>query len=214
MLILLGHNLSKDSTRRQAAEKRQATIVHALEVAEARKQKRRRLNRSQGGDLNPDALEVLYINFVAAHHESLSLVECHQFRALLNFLNPETEAWLPASHRTIKEWLLRQFNLQKVPVRLVLEKAESLIHLSTDLWRGPNLKEYFAVTAEGVIEEGKAFHFLLGLKELKGSKAGEEQAPFVMEVIKDFNIQGRLGYFVMDNDGTNDTMLRNLSIGT
>lgn len=117
------------------------------------------------------------------------------------------------SHQRIEAWLLRQFNHQKVPVRLILEKALSQIHLGVDLWRGPNMIEYLAITAEGVDEHGKPFHFLLGLKQLPGSKASEEQAPFVMQIIKDSGIQHRLGYFVMDNDGTNDTMLRCLSYG-
>ncbi len=179
-----------------------------MELAQARQQKRRRLDEGHGNDLDPNALEILYINFLAAHHEALTLVECSWFRAFLTFLNSSTDVWLPRSHQSIRLWLLRQYDHQKVPVRLILKEARSQIHIGADLWRGDNLKEYLAVTAEGVNKQGNAFHFLLGLKQLTGSKAGEEQAPLVMQVVKDFDIQHKLGYFVMDNDGTNDTMLR------
>lgn len=194
-------------------EKRQTTIEHAHELAVARAQKRRRLDGGVGGALDPDVLEVLYTNFIAAHHESLALIECSQFRALLTYLNPEADAWMPETANTVKIWLLRQFQAQKTPVRTVLAEALSQIHIGTDLWRAPSRKEFLAVTAEGIKKDGQPFHFLLGLKELKGSKSGEEQAPFVLEVLKDFNIQKKLGYFVMDNDVTNDTMLRYLSYG-
>lgn len=192
-------------------QKRQDNIEHAMKVAKARQQKRRRLDGGQGGELDADVIEVLYTRFIAAHHESLRLVECAEFRALLTYLNPETDAWLPEDHKTIQVWILRQFSAQKALVRILLANAVSDIHMSTDLWRSPSRKEFLAVTAEGVDENEKPFHLLLGLKELKGSKAGEFQAPLVLEVIRDFNIQGKLGYFVMDNDGTNDTMLRFLA---
>jgi hypothetical protein len=59
-----------------------------------------------------------------------------------------------------------------------------------------------AITAEGVHTKREPFYFLLGLKELKGNHAREDQAPFVMIVIKDFNIQNKLGYPVKFSGAT------------
>ena len=193
--------------------KRQRSIESAMELAEARKQKRRRLDGGAGGDLDPDVLEVLYTKFIVAHHESLRLVECPEFRAFLKYLNTETDAWLPEEHSTIKTWIIRQFNAQKVLTRAVLASALSTIHISCDLWTAPNRKTYLAVTAEGVDKNGDPFHLLLALKEMKDSHAGNDQADWVLIAIKYFCIEKKLGYFVMDNDSKNDTMIRHLAIG-
>lgn len=83
------------------------------------------------GDLSRDALEILYADFITAHHSSLRLGECQEFRALLRYLNSETDAWLPALHNTTKAWLMRQINEQKIRAQQVLENTLSDIHIST-----------------------------------------------------------------------------------
>jgi hypothetical protein len=51
------------------------------------------------------------------------------------------------------------------------------------------------------------------VKEIEGNHQGENLAPLVMEVIKDWEIAEKLGYFVMDNASNNDTMMRWISKG-
>ena len=46
---------------------------------------------------------------------------------------------------------------------------------------------------------------LLGLRRVKGSHSGENTAERVVAVVGDYEIESRLGYFVLDNADTNDT---------
>ena len=51
----------------------------------------------------------------------------------------------------------------------------------------------------------------MALKELKDEHSGENQALVLIKVIKDYGIASKLGYFMMDNATTNDTMILELS---
>jgi hypothetical protein len=83
--------------------KRQRSIEHALELSENQSFKRRKLNTtvSDGHSLDGGHLEVLYIKFLTACHLPLYLVECPEFRDLLNYINKDIDTWLPTSHTTI-----------------------------------------------------------------------------------------------------------------
>ena len=43
-----------------------------------------------------------------------------------------------------------------------------------------------------------------------GSHTGENQAAIVWDVIKEYNLQKRVGYFILDNTSSNDTALQAL----
>jgi hypothetical protein len=45
----------------------------------------------------------------------------------------------------------------------------------------------------------------LGIRQLKGPHTGENQAEIIIEIIKDYEIEDRVGYFVTDNASNNDT---------
>jgi hypothetical protein len=47
----------------------------------------------------------------------------------------------------------------------------------------------------------------LSLHEFKGSHNGKLQAKAFLEVIEEYNLRGKVGYFMMDNYNANDTML-------
>jgi hypothetical protein len=52
------------------------------------------------------------------------------------------------------------------------------------------------------------------MKEIKGNYKGENLAPVVMEVIRDWDIAYKLGYIVIDNTGNNDIIITYISKGT
>lgn len=54
---------------------------------------------------------------------------------------------------------------------------------------------------------------MAGMKEVSGNKTGENLASIVMEIIKDWEIQSQLGYFMMDNASDNDVMMRHVTLG-
>jgi hypothetical protein len=54
---------------------------------------------------------------------------------------------------------------------------------------------------------------VLAIKEIEGNHKGENLAPVLIEVIRDWEIAQKLGYMVMDNASNNDTIMQALLIG-
>jgi hypothetical protein len=49
------------------------------------------------------------------------------------------------------------------------------------------------------------------MREIQGPHEGENIAPIVEEVLREWGIVSKLGYMQMDNASNNDTMMRALS---
>jgi hypothetical protein len=130
---------------------------------------------------------------------------------LLHFLNPGVNQWLPDSATTMYGWLIRRYNEAKITTRQILQNALTNIHLSVDLWTSPNNLAILGVVAHYITIEGKLDSSVLALKEVAGDHGGLNQSLAVMEVINDYGIASKLGYFQMDNDSKNDVLLRELS---
>jgi hypothetical protein len=62
-----------------------------------------------------------------------------------------------------------------------------------------------------ISETGNLEHSVLALKELDGAHTGNNQAASIIEVINEYRIATKVGYFVMDNTSNNNTMMEALS---
>jgi hypothetical protein len=69
-----------------------------------------------------------------------------------------------------------------------------------------------AMCAHFVTESGELKKMTLALKEVDGSHTADNLAVVLYNAIKDWDIGAKLGYFVMDNDATNNKMLKELSV--
>jgi hypothetical protein len=56
-------------------------------------------------------------------------------------------------------------------------------------------------------------HCVLALKEIDGEHDGKSLAIVLLQVIDNWGFASKLGYFMMDNAGNNDTMIKSLAIG-
>lgn len=70
------------------------------------------------------------------------------------------------------------------------------------------------ITAVYVCEDGKLETAVLALKAVEGTHDGENLSKYVIEVIIEWGITSKLGYFNIDNAPNNDVMLRHISIST
>jgi len=52
---------------------------------------------------------------------------------------------------------------------------------------------------------------VIGLCTLEGSHTGANMAEIVMDVLREYGIEEKLGYFVGDNASNNDTLIRHLA---
>ena len=51
----------------------------------------------------------------------------------------------------------------------------------------------------------------MAIKEVDGEHSGENQAKYVLEVLKEYKIKDKLGYLMIDNANNNDTLITSLS---
>jgi hypothetical protein len=208
-----GHGLPKGAPRTAKVTNIRTILEQARLSAEENPRKRRRLNDQSGDSIDPDRLEALYVRFVAACSLPFRLVECPEFRALLAYLNTDIDTWLPDTHETIKKWILRQYHTQKEKVKQRIQSAKSIIHISCDLWTSPNSLAVLGIVAHYVTEDGQLEHHTLALKDIDSEHDGSHLAAAVLEVVDEWGFASKIGYFVMDNAGNNDTMMRSLSLG-
>jgi hypothetical protein len=173
--------------------------------------KRRKLT-TEAGAIDGAHLEILYIRWITACGVPFRMVEIEEFRALLLYLNPHIDTFLPSSHSTIRQWVIRTYEAEKSQVQVKLQCALSKVHFTVDLWTSPNSLAILGMIAHYVSEMGVLQQSVVAVKELDGAHSGENQACCVMEVINDYGIASKVGYFVMDNASNNDTMIEALSI--
>jgi hypothetical protein len=81
-------------------------------------------------------------------------------------------------------------------------------HLSFDLWMSQNSLALLGVVAHWM---SKLQTTLLGLRRLKGAHIGENMSVVVLDVIRTFRVENRIGYYVLDNAESNDTCIKHLS---
>ena len=208
--LLEKHTKTEKSSREDTSAKRQRSIEHALDLSQNQSFKRRKLNtsHSDSNSLDGSHLEVLYIKFLTACHLPLRLVECPEFRDLLNYINNNIDTWLPSSHNTITHWVLRQFDSMKEQIKSRLHSALTDIHISCDLWTSPNCLPIFGLVSHYISKDGQLESATLALIDIDGEHSGENLARYLQEVVEDWGISSKLGYIQMDNATNNDTMIR------
>ena len=107
---------------------------------------------------------------------------------------------------------MRTFELEKDYIRASLLNSLSKIHISCDLWTSPNSLAILGTVAHFIAENSDLRNPVLALRELKEEHTGENISEVIMDVVKDYGIASKLGYFMMDNATNNDIMMDFLSL--
>jgi hypothetical protein len=136
-------------------------------------------------------------------------VENQAFRNFVEYLNPLAIDKLPKSGNTCRADIMRCFQQAKSTVKESLQSARSTIHLSFDLWTSSNYKTILAIIGHWINSEYKVETATLGIREILGEHKGEDLSSVVLEVVKEYESEDKLGCFMSDNAGNNDTALRN-----
>lgn len=132
------------------------------------------------------------------------MIENDYFRALLNWLNKGVGQLLPHAASTLRQWIINEYEQQKVLVIEELSKAISNVHLSFDLWSSPNHYAIMGIYGHFINAAGHRRTQLLAFRRLRGDHSGENQAQLIVEVINEYLIAGSIGYLVCDNAKSND----------
>src|SRR5258706_2717386 len=202
------HNIDISSTQEARTALMQANIADAYERAQQTSNyKRRCLSTIASHDLGPGVVEQLYVRWITTCSVSFRMATLSEIRALLCYLNPEIDNWLPNSIPTIRTWTLRTYEAQKHQIKREVQLALSKVHFTVDLWTSPNALAILGIIVHYTSESGQLDHSVLALLELDGKHSGHNIAGCIMQVINDYGIASKRGYFMMDNADTHDTMM-------
>lgn len=100
---------------------------------------------------------------------------------------------------------MKAFHDRKVLLAENMREARSNIHLSFDMWTSSNSLAFVAVVAHYIDDNLKLQTTLIGLRRVIGSHSGETVAEQVVQVIREYGFEKKLGYFVSDHTTSNDT---------
>jgi len=91
------------------------------------------------------------------------------------------------------------------------QTAQGNVNISFDLWSSRNILSLCGLVVYFIDVTGKLRQFLLSIPRLVGSHYGTNIAKNVAAVICEFDLQDRIGYFILDNAGNNDTCMQALA---
>ena len=139
---------------------------------------------------------------------ALNAIEHDVFRDFLSLFSAQMVELLPAVGDTIRRWIMDTYRIRKDKlIQELSSDSVSLVHVSFDLWTSPNSYAMMAVVIHYVDVEFKNRTRLIALRRLRGYHTGENMSVLLIEVIKEYGFQDRLGYFVTDNAGSNDVCI-------
>jgi hypothetical protein len=162
---------------------------------------------------DPIHFQGLLIRWVACDNVPFNKLESPYFRDLMGYANGAIiESGSLPTHSTMREWIVRSFNRHKGVVTELLGRSLSRINISFDAWTSRRFTSLLGLTVHFLDDEGKFRTFLLGLPQIEGRHSGENLADRVSEIIHEYGLEDRIGYFVTDNAESNDTCLEDLSI--
>jgi hypothetical protein len=167
-----------------------------------------------------------YIDWAICEDVTFRQATSERTRNLLSFDRPRIDAILPKSAGTLSDWIKRSYEQRHVDVKNMLLISKSKVNISCDLWTSSNGLTLCGVVAHFISKsflaslgrsnastdnEGRHKTALLGLPRLRGSHSGENIAGCLASVIKKYEIEHKLGCFMMDNAKDNDTCMKELA---
>jgi hypothetical protein len=150
------------------------------------------------------------LKWIITMHIALVIIESESFREFIHTIAPALDSFMVSSSTSIRNWIMKLFKAQTLVIKNKLAKARSRVHISFDLWTSPNHRALVGIVAHWLDEDLKKQDVLIGLCRLKGSHTGENIAEVVVPVLKLFELVPRLGYFIADNDPSNDVAIRHI----
>ncbi len=139
---------------------------------------------------------------------ALSVIENKQFRDFIVFFSKSLFELLPASGNTIRRWIIDIYKDRKAAfIADVRYNAQNLIHVFFNLWTSPNSLAFITVVIYYINNNYKIRTRFIILRRLHGDYNRENQARNLMEILKEYEFVDLVGYFVINNIGSNDTCI-------
>ena len=150
--------------------------------------------------------------FVCGAKVSFDAITSPEFQRLVLCLNPSIGDDLIVSRSTLIAHFTNIYNFYRPELEAKIQNAKSLVHISPDVWTSPDQeKSFIAVHAQWVDENYAVRNMLIGLSECPWGYSGPYQASYIVEMIKQFSLSSKVGYFTGDIAGSSATYLEEIS---
>ncbi|KAK2471388.1 hypothetical protein H9L39_17619 [Fusarium oxysporum f. sp. albedinis] len=161
---------------------------------------------------NKTTFQQMIVHWIVNTNRSFATARDPDLRAIFEYLNPSvsiTEAHI--SDVTVRSIAEREFNANKTAVRETLRKSPGQVHIQFDGWASGNRHALYGVTCIFRNLDNKPRKCVLGLPELLGRHTGENIAGQMLDIIQEFDIGDKVGYFTLDNASNNKTTMEELA---
>jgi hypothetical protein len=155
-----------------------------------------------------DQFKDKFLKWIRHFQIALAAVENSFFRDLIALCSLSVAALLPAAGNTIRNWIIKAFDEKKEEIKRELHaESLSLFHIFFDLWTAPNMIPLIAMVVHYTDSFYKNRTMLIAVKRLKRNHSGENMAAFLIQILREFDLDKRLGYFITDNASSNDVCI-------
>ena len=154
----------------------------------------------------------LVVNWIVDSNLPFRTAENPRLRAVFDYLSPQIRIRNGhISHHTVRSIAIRSYHMHYQKVVEVLQAAPGKVHLAFDGARSRNRHSLYGITAAYLDQDQRLQKITLGCPQLSKRHTGENIAAEIKDVIKAFGLQGKLGYFTLDNATNNDTAMADLA---
>lgn len=148
------------------------------------------------------------MEWIVGNNLAFATVEHKELQAIFEYLNPSVRicgANLTAD--SIRSRVLSAYKEHKDKVVEVLQRSPGLVHLSFDGWRSENRLALYGIACFYRDESNKPCKIAIGVPELSSRHSGANIATQIPDVIDQYAIRDKVGYFTLDNAENNDTAM-------
>ncbi|KID93789.1 Ribonuclease H-like protein, partial [Metarhizium majus ARSEF 297] len=159
---------------------------------------------------DPKMNHLLLLDWLTYHNLPLNLVNSERFRRLLLYNNPSLQEGQIPSGKTLVNLLMSEYNRALGPLRELLQRARSMVHLTFDGWTSRQNTSFLGINAHFIDQDWKQWGVLLALPALRKRHTGTMLADEVADTVCAFGLQDRIGYCTLDNAANNDKAMEAL----
>ncbi|KAI8404487.1 hypothetical protein FOFC_15982 [Fusarium oxysporum] len=156
---------------------------------------------------------ILQLNPKEPKEQDLINTLIKHLRDIFNYLNPSVQITKAnITDVTVRAIAEREFTNNMERVKDALRKSPGQIHIQYDGWKSGNRHALYGITCVFRDSNNRPQKCVLGLPELKERHPGENIAGQIIEIIREYEISDKLGYFTLDNAGNNKTSMGELGL--
>ncbi|KAL2533125.1 Zinc finger BED domain-containing protein DAYSLEEPER [Abeliophyllum distichum] len=141
---------------------------------------------------------------IILHEYPLSMVEHVGFRSFVKSIQPLFKV---VSRNTMKNDILKIYDLEKVKMMSILEENKSRIDVTTDLWTSNQKRGFMVITAHFIDDAWRLQSRVMRFIYVPCPHTAESLSTTLYESLLDWNIDGKLSTLTVDNCSTNDAMI-------